>query len=151
MGRLALVNNEVRNAHRAQAFPRLICHHDLMTRHGLTQVNRCRNAGHDSAAHATMVGAADIQAHRHFPERARVNDRGPRAECFPESHRGTTVQQSKRLRVAVHGHRRDDALGRLFENHDAEFAVESSELNRPWRLRHDAILLTVHQAKGSAT
>ena len=61
------------------------------------------------------------------------------------------MQQSKRLSVAVHGHRRDNAFGRLFENHDAEFAVESSELNRPWRFRHDVILLTVHQAKGSAT
>ena len=150
MGRLALVNNEVRNAHRAQAFPRLICHHNLMTRHGLTQVNRCRNAGHHPVAHATMVGSADIQAHRHFPERARVYDRGPRAKRFPENHRGATVQQSKRLSVAVHGHRRDDAFGRLFENHDAEFAVESSELNRPWRFRHDDILLTVHQAEGSA-
>jgi hypothetical protein len=57
------------------------------------------------------------------------------------------MQQTKRLRVSVHGHRRYDALGRLFENRDTEFAVESSELDRPWRFRHDDILLTV-QAKG---
>jgi hypothetical protein len=57
------------------------------------------------------------------------------------------VQQAKRLGVSVHGHGGNDPLRRLFENHDAEFVVEGSELNRPWRVRHDVILLTVHQAK----
>jgi hypothetical protein len=118
-----------------------------MASDGLAKVNRSGNTRHDSLAHATMVSAADIQAHCHFSERTRVNDSGPRAKCFAENHRGTTVQQTKRLRVSVHGHRRYDALGRLFENRDAEFAVESSELDRPWRFRHDDILLIV-QAKG---
>jgi hypothetical protein len=61
------------------------------------------------------------------------------------------VQQAKRLGISVHGHGGNDPLRRLFENHDAEFVVEGSELNRPWRVRHDVILLTVHQAKESTS
>ncbi len=151
MGRLAFVNNQVRDADRAQAGPCLVCNHDFVTGDGLSQLNGRGHSRHDSVAHTAMVGAADIQAHRHFSERARVNHGSPRAERFAEGHRGPAVQQPKRLGIAVHGHRRNDALGRLFENHDAEFVVEGSELNRPWRVRHDVILLTVHQAKESTS
>ena len=148
MGRLTLFNNEIRYAHRAQAGSRVIGNYDLMTRYCLAQLNRSGNARHDSIAHSTMMGATDVQAHCHFPERARMNNSGPRTERFTKGHRSTAMQKSKRLSVAMNWHRRDDALGGLFENRDAEFTVESPELNRPCRFRHDDILQTA-QAKGS--
>ena len=151
MGRLAFVNNQVRDAHRAQADSGLVGDHNFVTGDGLSQLKSCGHSRHDSITHTAMVGAADIQAHRHFSERARVNHGSPRAERFTKGHRGPAVQQPKRLGIAVDGHRRNDALGRLFENHDAEFVVEGSELNRPWRVRNDVILPTVHQAERRTT
>ncbi len=148
MGRLASFNNKVRDSDGAQAAPRFVCNDDLMTRDGLSQVDCSGYARDDSIAHATMVGAADIQAHRQFAKRARVNHSGPRADRFTEGHRCATVQQAERLCVSVHGHCRDDALGRLFENHDSEFVVEGSKFDCPWRVRHELSLVNVHQAKG---
>ena len=151
MGRLTLLNDEVRDAHRAQSSASLICHDDLMTRHSISQSNSRGHSRNDSLEHAAMVGPADIQSDGVFAERTCVDDSGPRAQCLTERQRGTSVQKAERLCVALHGHRRNHALSRLFKNHNAEFVVEGSELNRPWRIRHDVILPTVHQAKESTS
>jgi len=153
MGRLAVidnrqrVDNQVRDANRAQACAGLIGHHHFVTRDGVPELQRSGGARDDSLAGTTVMGATDVEPYRRLAESTRVDHGSPRTERFAQNHGCTAMERPERLRVAAHGHRRDDTVCGLLDDLNPHLAVEVTEFDGPGFVRHAATVPIVHQVE----